>query len=146
MAISRFLIDDNGFPPLLIGMSRREIDEVLDEFPKPDGAGLNGEETFRYNGSHVRVAMRQDRAVEIGLVPPAKVLFQGEPLFESGSVWRQIVAADGDARETLGFIVLRRLGLTLTGFHDGDRAQLAITAFEPGRWDAFEREMQPLRL
>lgn len=146
MAVSEFRIDRKGFSPLLIGMSRREIDEILDEPPKPDGAGLNGEQAFRYSGQHVRVVMRHDRAVEIALVPPAKVLFRGEPLFESGNVWRQIVAADGDARETLGFIVLLSLGLTLTGFHDEDRSQLAITAFEPGRWDAFEREMQPLRL
>ncbi len=144
MAISEFQIGGSGFPPLLIGMSRREIDEMLGELPKADGAGLNGEEALRY-GSHVRVVTRQDRAVEIALVPPAIVLFQGKPLFEGGSVWRDIVAADGDAQETLGFVVLRRLGLTLTGFHDGDREQLAITAFEPGRWDVLEHEMRPLR-
>ena len=146
MAISEFQIDEDGFRPLLLGMSRPEIDEVLNELPKADGAGLKGEEAFRYIGSRVRVVMRKDRAVEIALVPPAKVLFQGKPLFDGGSVWRDIVAADGDAQETLGFIVLRKLGLTLTGFHDGAREQLAITAFEPGRWDVFEREMQPLRL
>lgn len=146
MAISEFLIEDNGFSPLLIGMSRREIDQVLGELPKPDGTGLNGEEAFRYSGSHVRVVTRQDRAVEMAIVPPAIVLFRGEPLFESDSIWRHIVAADGDARETLGFIVLRKLGLTLTGFHDGDQSQLAVTAFEPGRWDQLEGEMQPLRL
>lgn len=146
MAICEFLVEENGLSPQLIGMSRCEIDQVLGELPKPDGTGLNGEEAFRYNGSHVRVVTRQDRAVEIAIVPPATVLFRGEPLFENGSVWRHIVAADGDARESLSFIVLRRLGLTLTGFHDRDQSQLAVTAFEPGRWDQLESEMQSLRL
>jgi hypothetical protein len=146
VAISEFQIDKGGFAPLLIGMSRHEIDEVLDELPTPDRAGLDGEEAFRYIDSHVRVVMRNNQAVEIALVPPAQVSFRGKPVFENHSVWREIVAVDGEASQFLGFIVLRRLGLTLTGFHDVDRGQLAITAFEHGRWDVFEHEMQPLIL
>ncbi len=79
-------------------------------------------------------------------MPSARVLFEGKSLFDDPSVWRDLVAADNDAREVLGFIVLPNLRLTLTGFHDGDSGQRSISAFEPGRWDRLENEMKPLKL
>ncbi len=142
--IGNFTLDANGLSPPLLGLSRNEIDHLLGESPGTKGSGLPGEDAFHYEAHHVRVVMQQDRAVEIAFVPPACVLFQGQPLFEDRSVWRTIVEADGDARETLGFIVLRNLGVTLTGFHDGDDSQLAMTVFETGRWDVFEDEMLPV--
>jgi len=117
-------------------MTLAEVTRALGERLGEDGAGLRGEAAFRYPASHVRVVTREDRAVEFALVPPAKVLFEGRSLFEDHSVWRDIVAADGNAQVVLGFVVLQNLGLTLTGFHDGDDGQLAVTAFEQGRWRA----------
>jgi len=90
--------------------------------------------------------MRDDQAIEVSLAPPARVLLEGKLLFDGGEVWRELAASDGDAREVLGFIVLPRLHLTLSGFHDGDSGQLAISAFEAGRWAQFEPEMKPLVL
>ncbi|ENY83176.1 hypothetical protein [Sphingopyxis sp. MC1] len=146
MMIGNFALDANGLSPQLLGLSRKEIDHLLGESPRTKRSGLPGEETFDYEAHHIRVVMQQDRAVEIAFVPPACVLFQGQPLFEDSSVWRAIVAADGDARETLGFIVLRNLGVTLTGFHDGDDSQLAMTVFAAGRWDVLEDEMRPVAI
>lgn len=146
MAVYGFQIDADGLRPALLGMTRAEVDAVLGDHPRADGVGLKGEEAFRYHSDHVRVVLRQDRAVEIALVPPVQVSFRGRSFFEDGEVWRDLVELAGDAQEVLGFIVLRDLGLTLTGFHDGDRAQLAVTAFETGRWDALSDQMRPLRL
>ena len=146
MGPANFRIEAGGLRPLSIGMRRAEIDAVLGESPRADRAGLKGEEAFRYDSSYVRVVLREARAVEIALVPPSQVIFRGKSLFEDASVWRDIVEADGDAQEALGFIILRNLRLTLTGFHDYNRAQLAITAFEAGRWNALEGEMRRFRL
>jgi hypothetical protein len=77
------------------------------------------------------------------MTPPANVLFQGKSLFQDPSVWRAIIAEDGNAQECLGFIVLPESCLTLTGFHDNNPSQLAVTAFERGRWDAMQGEMTP---
>lgn len=141
-----FHIIPGGFDPIRIGMSRAEIDAVLAEPPRVDHAAEQDEQAFVYRDGCVRVVMRGDRAVELAISPPVQAFFRGAPLFGHPSTWRDIVAADGDAKETLGFIVLLRLRLTLTGFHDDDRAQLAITAFEPGRWDFVIDRMKPFTI
>ena len=146
VAVSEFRIVPNGIHPLLLGMSREQIDRMMGEEPKNEGSRLQNEEAFRYEDAHARVVMLDGRSVEVSVDPPARVLFEGKPLFGNSSVWRDLVKADGDAREVLGFIVLPRLGLTLTGFHDGDSGQLAVTAFESGRWDRLEGEMKPFTL
>lgn len=146
MAIDEFRIVRNGFDPLLLGMGRAELDKAMGEPSKPDGAGLPGEEAFVYEASFARVVLREDSAVEVALWPIANATFRGRALFGDAEVWREIVAADGDARLSFGFLVMRNLGLTLTGFHDDDRSQLAVTAFEPGRWDYPDGQMKPFRL
>ena len=53
--------------------------------------------------------------------------------------------ADGDALESYGFIVLRKLGIAITGIHDDDESQLAITAFTEGDFDEFLENADPFR-
>ncbi len=144
MAVSEFRIVPGGIHPLLLGMDRDQTTRTMGEEPTTSASLLPDEEVLRYGDA--RVVMRDGRAVEVSLVPSARVLFEGKALFDDPSVWRDLVAADGDAREVLGFIVLPHLRLTLTGFHDGDRGQRSVSAFEPGRWDRLECEMRPLRL
>lgn len=146
MSPVEFRIVSGGFDPLMLGMTRAEIDAALGETAKPDGEGHPGEPAFVYEAASARVVLREGRAVELALWPPAQATFGGRSLFGNPDVWREIVEADGDAHETFGFLVLRNLGLTLTGFHDDDPGQLAVTAFEPGRWDAVASGMKPFRL
>ena len=47
--------------------------------------------------------------------------------------------------EYVGFIVFLGLGLTLTGFHDGNDSQRAVTAFARGRWDHLRSKLRPFR-
>ena len=142
-AMVDFRIDDDGLHPRLLGLKRSEIDRIMGEQPKPSEPGLPGEEGVFYPSAFLRVVLRDDLAVEVALIPPARLSFRDRPLFEDPEIWRELVIADGDARECLGFIILPRLALTLTGFHDEDPGDLAVTAFEPGRWDKFERNMRP---
>jgi hypothetical protein len=139
-----FRIVPDGIHPLLLGMDRKQTDRMMGEEPTISGSRLPKEEVLRY--ANARVAMRDGRAVEVSVVPPATVLFGGKSLFDIPSVWRELVAADGDAREVLGFIVLPGLRIALTGFHDGDRGQRSVSAFEPGRWDQLASEMKPFSL
>lgn len=144
MASREFRIVSNGIHPLLLGMNREQLDRVMCEEPKVSPSRIAGEEVLQFESANARVVMRKGRTVEIAVTPPANVIFKDKPLFQDPSVWRAVVAEDGDAQECLGFIVLQKSGLTLTGFHDNDPAQLAITAFERGRWDAMQGRMKPL--
>lgn len=143
MTSREFRIVANGIDPLLLGMSREQLDSIMGEEPKVSHSRIAGEEALQFENANARVVMREGRIVEIALSPPATVLFENKPLFQDPSVWRTVAAKDGDAQECLGFIVLQRSGLTLTGFHDSDPAQLAVTAFEQGRWDAMQSQMKP---
>lgn len=120
MAISEFRIVPNGIHPLHLGMDREQVERVMGETPAVEPSRIAGEEALRFDQANARVVMCKGQAVEIGIHPPAKVLFDGQSLFLSPSVWRAVVAKDGDPRECLGFIVLRQSGLTLTGFHDNE--------------------------
>jgi hypothetical protein len=144
LGVREFRLVRGGIHPLLLGMDRDQITRMMGEEPTASASGLPGEEVLRYGDA--RVVLRDGRAVEVSLVPSSRVLFEGKALFDDPSVWRDLVAADGDAREVLEFIVLPHLRLTLTGFHDGDTGQRSVSAFEPGRWDRLESEMRPLRL
>ncbi len=141
MTIAEFRIVPDGIHPLLLGMSRSQVEQAMNETPDAGKSRIVGEEVLYF--AQARVVMRDDRVVEIGLSPPARVYLRGKLLFDDPTIWRELLADDGDAQESLGFIVLRKLGLTLTGFHDDDPAQLAVTAFEAGRWDALRQEMKP---
>ena len=79
--------------------------------------------------------MRDGVLVEVSVTPPADVRFEGQSLFENDEGWRSLVALDGGEEEAVGFLVLRNLGLALSGLHEGEVEQRAITAFEKGRWD-----------
>lgn len=143
MAIGEFRIMPNGIHPLHLGMDREQVERVMGEFPTITESRTAGEEILRFDHANARVVMSEGRAVEISVYPPATVVFEGEALFHSPSAWRAVVASDDDPRECFGFIVLRQSRLTLTGFHDNDRSQLAVTAFAEGRWDALHDQMKP---
>lgn len=146
MSNDNFRIVPNGIHPLLLGIDREQVDRVMKEQPEVSAVGLPGETALRYEGANACVVMREGRVVEIALTPPANVLFEGRPLFQDPAVWREIIAVEGQPYECLGFIVLKESGLTLTGFHDDNPSQLAVTAFERGRWDTMHGNMLPLTL
>jgi hypothetical protein len=50
---------------------------------------------------------------------------------------------DPELVEVLGFVLSLKLGLSFSGFHDGDLSQMAIHAFQRGDWDRFRKRMKP---
>jgi len=135
MIIEHLDITPQGIRPDLIGRSRRETDAMLGEGQASRQGLLRGEHDIIYPAAHARAAFRNGHTVEISFVPPAPILFRLQRLFDHPQLWRDIAAMDLSARESLGFLVLPTLGITLTGFHDDDVSQLALTVFEHGRWD-----------
>ena len=80
MAVSEFRIVPGGIHPLLLGMDREQTTRVMGEEPTTSGSRLPDEEVLRYGDA--RVVMRNGQAVEVSLIPSAKVLFEGKALFE----------------------------------------------------------------
>lgn len=49
---------------------------------------------------------------------------------------------NGPLYECFGFLLFLKLGISLSGYHDGDEAQKAITVFRKHHWDEFKSEMR----
>ena len=69
-------------------------------------------------------------------------LFVGRP----ETILQQLCRLDGDSVTYLGYVIFFDLGLTLTGFHDGDVDQRAVAMFERGAWDARRAKTAPLHI
>lgn len=110
-------------------------DEIVAELGQPRSTekDRSGETIVRYDGFGATIS--SSGVVEVYFLPDADVSLLGIDVFGDPAAFKSLCALDGDPKETLGFIVLLKLGITMTGFHDGDVSQLAITAFEKGRWD-----------
>jgi hypothetical protein len=131
----------NGAGPVGFGMRPDQVASVLGP---PDETGYNSQgEVQEYRGE---LAVRYDDAfgvVELAFGPALDVTLQGRQLFADGDPVSVLLAADPRPVECLGFLVFLSLGVTITGYHDGDVDQRALTVFRPGRWDALSEHFEP---
>lgn len=136
-----------GVGKLHFGLSQVEIAQLIGT-PTSQKTGFSGEltEYRRENGLLTTYDKNTHKLIEIGfsknileLEYANKKLFN-EPPF---TIFSELAKLDGNPYESLGFIVLLNLGMTLTGFHDEDVNQRAVTVFARGRWDDFLHELKP---
>ncbi|MDH4746830.1 hypothetical protein OMP43_22630 [Sphingomonas sp. CBMAI 2297] len=121
------------------GASYNEVVSALGEPCSTERSRL-GETIVRYDGFGATISSRG--VVEVYFLPGVDVSLLGFDVFGDAAAFGSLCILDGDPKEFMGFIILFKLGVTMTGFHDGDAAQQAITAFEKGRWDRLLGEMQ----
>lgn len=134
-------------PYLSVGPIRFGATEsaVAAAFGTPQSVDRNimGELNYGFEGLSVRFSKQGNRVVEVGLSPSIEVSLSSINLFRDPDAFERICRLDGSPFESVGFIVLLRLGITMTGFHDEDDSQLAVTAFARGRWDEVRSELVP---
>jgi hypothetical protein len=121
-------------------------DEVVATLGEPRSVERNrlGETIIRYDRFGATISSHG--VVEVYFLPDTDVLLAGIDVFGDAAAFRSLCALDGEPKEFMGFIILLKLGVTLTGFHDGDASQQAITVFGKGRWDQLLGEMQEYRV
>ncbi|QSX37100.1 hypothetical protein [Shewanella sedimentimangrovi] len=131
-----------SFGPIKFGMSEAE---VFNSLGKPICTRTNNENEleYHYNGFIVRFDAVSKKVREGTFLPKESGMLQVNDisLDWQGDVLKELCRIDGDPHEFYGYIVLFNLGVCLTGFHDGDDAQKAISAFRKGDWDQFKRDM-----
>jgi hypothetical protein len=137
-----------GIGRATFGMTKNEIESI---FGPPDEVDSNFlKQRIEYRSfMNVAYSAQDERAVHFGLGRQMKgarykslFIFQENPTV----VLQQLIAEDGDPYIDLGFIVLLKLGMTLTGFHDGDESQKAVTLFERGAWDQELPRLKPFHM
>lgn len=78
------------------------------------------------------------RQMEMVLIEDVN-LFKDDPI----GVLNRLMLVDSRPMTYLGFVVFFELGIALTGFHDNDVSQKAVTVFEKGAWDNRVPKMNP---
>jgi hypothetical protein len=92
-------------------------------------------EEYRYDDFTLRFDLTNNTLRECTLLPCKDAVLGSIPV-----TWDRdfLVAAcneDGNPVEANGFIVMLKLGIAVTGIHDNDDSQLAVTAFSKGVFD-----------
>ena len=104
------------------------------------------EMTIQYDRLQVTISTQNEAVVEIGMSSRVDARLDDVEIFNSPGAFEKLTEQDGSPFEYLGFIILLKLGITLTGFHDDDPAQRAVTAFARGRWDHLRAKFNPFHL
>lgn len=94
-----------------------------------------GEQEWICDGFSIRFGAANGLLCDMGFSRKCKVALRGIEVFSDPSALEKIVKLDDNVFECYGFLVFFGLGLTLTGFHDGNESQKAVTAFTRGHWD-----------
>ncbi len=87
---------------------------------------------------HTRIIVRLDpieRRVDELLFPKRKSKIEGIEITWDTRFLESACKLDGKPREVYDFVVLRNLGIAITGIHDDDASQMAITVFIRGAFD-----------
>lgn len=130
--------------PIRFGMSEEEL---VGAVGPPESVETNhlGEPDHQYPGFAVRFSVPEDVVAEVGIFPEFShaVVLRGLDIFGSPTAFDDLVSIDGSAFDCLGFIVMFKLGVALTGFHDNDQSQRALTVFTSGRFDRFRSHCVP---
>lgn len=138
-----------GAGPITFGMSPSQVESALGI---PEEVGINhlGQRVEHRSFMNVGYEAGDDgRLTHIGFgrqmsrVRYGNVMLFSEPV---SRVLQSVCSEDGAPYVYLGFVVLLKLGFTLTGFHDNDRSQLAVALFPKGGWDSRLHRLKPFRL
>ena len=124
------------------GMTIEEVATVVGE-PERVSTNRRKERDERRGKMGIRFSAEDSKVVEVSL-RHLEVTLMGIDVFNDPNAFDRLIAVDGKPFESLGFVVLMKLGITLTGFHDQDESQKAVTAFARGRWDDVKEEFRPL--
>ena len=134
-----------GAKPLLFGMTQSQAEALVGP-PEMTEDNFSGETNAMYRSFGIRYSKQDQKLVEVGFSKTATVTIRGINVFSQKNAFRDLVRQDSCPYESYGFIILLDLGITLTGFHDNDPNQLAITAFARGRWDDEKSDFKRFQL
>lgn len=137
------IVPYEGAIPVRFGDSQDKIVALLGE-PRVRSKSFRGEPILDYDLVNIGFASTGG-AIHVGFLPGSSVTICGIDPF-APSAFDKLIELDGEPMEVFGTIVLLRLGITLSGFHDGDESQKAVTAFVRGEYDSMQPKMQPFRV
>lgn len=99
------------------------------------------EDEYCYSDFIIRFDVERQMFRECTLLPmkTASIVLDGQtiPITWDRSFLVKLFQFDDSPVIAHGFLILQRFGLAISGLHDGDKSQLAITVFSKGDFDLF---------
>ena len=121
--------------PLRFGMTPKDVATLVGvpERVFPDQFGNRSESRSGYAiGYDAKSGKLSEAVFSKGIL-----LFKGENLFAVEDIFCFLRQFDPSPQTEVGMVFFVKLGLRLSGFHDGDDAQKAIGVTKKGHWDEF---------
>lgn len=129
------------------GMSALQVEERLGKSEKKSRNHQGKQIEF---WSYMNIGYSERGVVEhIGFGRQMKnILLNHNNLFglDAPMVLKKLREIDCQPLEYLGGLFFFKLGICLTGFHDDDEDQKAMSLFEDGRWDSRKSKMRKINL
>jgi hypothetical protein len=131
-----------GALPIRFGMTPAEVEAELgppqEVLPNPFGHRGELRDT-----SSIGYSATDNRVVEIVFRPGARVSFDGHDIFSDPEIIGFFRRYDPVPYLFVGFIIFPKLGIRLSGFHDGDETQKAVAVAAKGQWDEYADDFEP---
>lgn len=117
-------------------------------YGKPNSIRKNREsvDEYEYDEFIFRFDPASNTLRECTLLPKAVARIQNLDVTWDRKFLEKACQQDGHPVDVYGFIVLPTLGIAVTGIHDDDRSQLAVTVFAKGEFDELIREGSPFEI
>lgn len=103
--------------------------------PTRTSKNLSGLDEYHYDEFIVRFDAQHQVVRECTLLPRAAAIIAGIELTWDKAFLNRACEQDPNPRNVYGFIVFTVLGIAVTGIHDEDDSQLAVTTFSEGAFD-----------
>lgn len=120
---------------LRLGESTRE--DGIASYGEPRNVRMNrqGVEEFHDDDFILRFDPAAANLRECTLLPEKEATIRDISVTWDWTFLRMLCASDGNPLESYGFLIFPTLGIAVTGIHDSDRSQLAVTVFSKGDFD-----------
>ena len=130
-----------GPSPLRFGMTPEAVATLVGA-PELVFADPFGNRTERRTGYSLGYDAKSCQLTE-AVFTKVELLFHGVNLFAVDNLISFLRNFDATPQTAVGMIFFLRLGLRLSGFHDGDEGQKAIAVTRQGHWDEFLQDFVP---
>lgn len=132
-----------SFGPLAFNTTTKTDCALLLGEPLRKRNNRKGIEEYEYDQFVVRFDPKTLTVIECTLLPYADATIDGIKVTWDRPFLRLACKQDPSPRDVHGFIVFQRLGIAVTGIHDDDDSQLAITVFSKGGFDDLLTDSTP---
>lgn len=132
------IVPSKGVPPIVFGMAPQIVEGLLGPAER-SRTNADGEREEHRASLLVRYDSESETVVEFSFGPDSDVVLDGVAILQSPDPAEELLRRSTRVVECLGFLVFLDLGVALSGYHDGDSDQRALTVFVPGRWDSLAK-------